>query len=176
MIELLNKLRKLCFAKQDNIMPFFLLFILIPLAEIIVFMNVSGVIGLGTALLMALLTAILGGSIVRYQGIQTLMTAQKSLRRGAIPSKELFDGLCLVAAGATLITPGFITDAIGFALLIPPLRDFLRKKMLQSSKFQASTFGATSQGMDEEPPQYYTEQDPSIIDVEYETIDEESSK
>lgn len=152
-------------------MPFFLFFILIPLAEIIVFMNVSNVIGLGTALIMALLTAILGGTIVRYQGIHTLMTAQNNLRRGILPSRELFEGLCLVAAGAMLITPGFITDTIGFALLIPSLRELLRQKLLRSDRFKMSGF----QNNEPNSAQYHY-QDPNIIEAEYETLDEKSSK
>jgi UPF0716 protein FxsA len=151
-------------------MPFFLIFIIIPLAEIIVFMNVSDVIGLGTALIMALMTAILGGAIVRYQGIHTLMAAQVNMRRGILPSRELFDGLCLVAAGAMLITPGFITDTIGFTLLIPPLRELLRQKLLRSGRFEMSGF------QNNEPngaPHHY--QDPNIIEAEYETLDEKSS-
>jgi len=147
-------------------MPFFILFIMIPLAEIIVFMNVSDVIGLGTALIMALLTAILGGTIVRYQGIQTIMAAQGNMRRGILPSRELFDGLCLVAAGATLITPGFITDALGFALLIPALRGLLLQKLIRSGKFEMSGFST------EQHNSPYN--DPSVIDAEYETLDEEN--
>ncbi len=130
-------------------------------------MGVSDKIGLGTALFFALFTAILGGFIVKYQGIQTMITAQKSMQHGQIPSKELFDGLCIVAAGATLITPGFITDIIGFSLLVPAIRNFLREKLASSSKFQSSSFSAQ-----------YTQstQDSDIIDVEYETIIEEQDK
>lgn len=110
-------------------MPFFIIFVLIPLLEISVFILVSDKIGLGTSLLLALITAIAGGALVRHQGLQTLRMAQKSLDKGEIPSQEIFDGLCLVAAGATLITPGFITDAIGFALLIPAVRKILMDKI-----------------------------------------------
>ncbi len=143
-------------------MPFFIIFVIIPLSEIVVFMSVSDKIGLGTALLMALFTAILGGFIVKYQGIQTMITAQKSMQNGNIPSKELFDGLCIVAAGATLITPGFITDIIGFALLIPSIRNILRTKLTNSDKFQATSFSNSE----------YVK-DPDAIDVEYETIEEQ---
>ncbi|PCJ99035.1 MAG: exlusion protein FxsA [Zetaproteobacteria bacterium] len=145
-------------------MPFIIIFVLIPLSEIMVFINVSSEIGLGSALLIALLTAVLGGFIVKYQGINTMMTAQKSLQAGHIPSKELFDGLCLVAAGATLITPGFITDAIGFALLVPAVRDILRKKLAASTKFESMHFDTND---------HRTPQDPNIIEVEYETIEDD---
>ena len=145
-------------------MPFIIIFVLIPFSEIMVFMSVSDKIGLGTALLMALITAVLGGLVVKYQGIHTMMTAQKSLQAGQIPSKELFDGLCLVAAGATLITPGFLTDALGFALLVPAVRDALRTKLSASAKFDTMSFGTTETHMPD---------DPNVIDVEYETIDEQ---
>ncbi len=148
-------------------MPFFLLFIMIPLAEIMVFMKMTGIIGLGTSLLLAFLTAILGGAIVKYQGIQTLSKAQNNLNQGQLPSKELFDGLCIVAAGATLITPGFITDIIGFSLLVPALRERLRIALSSSGKFQAHNFTAGQNGFSEQKPH-----DPDVIDVEYETIDD----
>ncbi len=153
-------------ALLGTLMPFFLIFILIPLAEIIMFMNVSNLIGLGTALILALLTAILGGAIVRYQGIQTIMAAQSNMRRGILPSRELFDGLCLVAAGAALITPGFITDTLGFSLLIPSVRDFLRQKLIHSGRFEVSGFQCDG----EDNSQYYYESQ-DVIDVEYETLD-----
>ncbi len=152
-------------------MPFFVLFILIPLAEIIVFIQVSDWIGLGTALLMALFTAILGGAIVKYQGIQTIMAAQSSLRQGAIPSKELFDGLCLVAAGALLITPGFISDFIGFSLLVPRARDALRARLIRSGRFGARFFNAEYTEFHDHKT-YYRPHDPDVIDVDYETLEE----
>ncbi len=142
-------------------MPFFIIFVIIPLSEIIVFVSVSDKIGLGTALLMALFTAILGGFIVKYQGMQTIITAQESMQKGNIPSKELFDGLCIVAAGATLITPGFITDIIGFALLVPSIRNILRRKLTASDKFQASSFSSEYK------------KDTDAIDVEYEIIEDQ---
>ncbi len=158
-------------------MPFFVIFIIIPFAEIIVFMSVSDVIGLGTALIMALITAILGGAIVRYQGIQTIMNAQKNLRQGILPSRELFDGLCLVAAGATLITPGFITDVIGFLLLVPAFREILLKKLIHSGRFEASSFGAEHNGSFNDPyKDHHNFRDPDVIDVEYETVDEDADK
>ena len=152
-------------------MPYLVLFVLIPISEIMVFINVSGKIGLGTALLMALFTAVIGGIIVKYQGMQTIMNAQNNLRHGSLPSKELFDGLCLVAAGATLITPGFITDALGFLLLIPAFRNMLRHKLAGSGQFETTQFGNGFPNMQE--PQHHD--DPTIIDAEYETIDDKES-
>jgi len=149
-------------------MPFFIIFILIPISELMVFVSVSDKIGLGTALLMSLFTAILGGAIVKYQGIMTLGSANDSMRRGVLPSKELFDGLCIVAAGATLITPGFLTDAIGFALLIPAFRNIVRNKLVESGKFKTASFGAEYADF-QDPRQ---QADPTIIEAEYETVDD----
>ncbi len=156
-------------------MPFFILFVLIPLAEIFVFMKMSAVIGLGTSLLMALGTAILGGALVRHQGLQTMMNAQNSMNKGQIPSKDLFDGLCIVAAGATLITPGFITDFLGFSLLVPQVRDILRKKLKTSAHFSAQSFSSQHTEFHDNK-RYHRPSDPDVIDVEYETIDEKSDK
>ncbi|MGH1456330.1 MAG: FxsA family protein [Alphaproteobacteria bacterium] len=153
-------------------MPFLIIFILIPLGEVLVFMQVSEHIGLGTALLMALITAILGGAIVKYQGMQTMMAAQNTMRSGGMPTKELFDGLCLVAAGAMLITPGFITDALGFALLIPAVRNALREKLSKSAKFSAGGFNAEYTEF-HDTRHHHQPNDPDIIDVEYETIDKD---
>ena len=151
-------------------MPFFILFVLVPLAEIFVFMKMSALIGLGTSLLIALGTAVLGGFLVKYQGLHTLMNAQSTLARGQLPTRDLFDGLCIVAAGATLITPGFITDFLGFALLVPPLRDVLRERIKRSARFSVQGFDA---GFTEfhDNKNYHRPQDPDVIDVEYETID-----
>ncbi len=153
-------------------MPFLILFVFIPLAEIFVFMKVSGHIGLGTALLMALGTAVLGGALVKHQGIKTLIKAQESLKGGSIPSKELFDGLCIVAAGATLITPGFITDVLGFALLVTKIRDALRTQLAQNAKFTMHGFQNENSGFQDNSQQHQP-QDPNIIDVEFETIEKD---
>ncbi len=152
-------------------MPFFILFILIPLSEIMVFMSVSDKIGLGTALLMALFTAILGGMLVKHQGIHTMLSARTSLDKGAIPSKELFDGLCIVAAGATLITPGFITDAIGFALLVPAIRNYLRQKLSAHTHFQGAGFRNEYTDFHDNR-QYQKPHDPNVIEAEYETLED----
>ena len=151
-------------------MPFFIIFILIPLLEVSVFIALSDYIGLGTALLLALLTAITGGAIVKHQGIQTFFAAQKSLNQGAIPSKELFDGLCLIAAGAMLITPGFVTDTLGFLLLVPNVRTFLKEKLVNSKKFQSANFQTNFY---ENETFYAAPKDRNVIEGEYETIKEE---
>jgi UPF0716 protein FxsA len=128
-------------------MPFLILFVLIPIAEIYAFITVGEEIGVLKTLLLCVLTAIIGGYLVRRQGLETLMNAQKSFQIGNMPLNALFDGLCLVISGALLLTPGFVTDIIGFSLLFPPFRQFLRHLTVKSGKFsmQSSNFATKHQ-------------------------------
>ncbi len=102
-------------------------FIGVPLVEIAVFIQVGGWIGLGPTLALVVLTAVLGTWQLRAQGLATLLRARDQIERGALPARELFDGACLLVAGALLLTPGFMTDATGFLLFLPPVRDRLRE-------------------------------------------------
>ncbi len=102
-------------------------FILVPLIEIAVFIEIGGVIGLWPTLALILLTAMLGSWQLRAQGLATLNRARSQMEQGVMPARELFDGLCLLVAGALLLTPGFVTDAAGALLFVPPLRDILRR-------------------------------------------------
>lgn len=101
-------------------------FIGVPLLEIAVFIEVGGVIGLWPTLGLVILTAVLGTWQLRSQGLATLTRARTQIDRGALPARELFDGACLLIAGALLLTPGFVTDSVGFLLFVPALRDLLR--------------------------------------------------
>lgn len=105
-------------------MPILILlaFILVPIAEIAVFIKAGEMIGLGWTLAVIILTAMIGTALLRQQGLKVLSQTQEKLNRGEMPVGELFTGLCLLVAGALLLTPGFITDAIGFALFVPPVR------------------------------------------------------
>lgn len=116
-------------------MPFLLLFIIIPIAEVYAFIHVGGEIGVFKTLALCVVTAVIGGFLVKMQGIGTLIRAQKNFAGGTLPFNELFDGLCLVVAGALLLTPGFVTDVIGFSLLTPPFRIILRRFLKKRNKF-----------------------------------------
>lgn len=104
-------------------------FIGVPILEIAVFIQVGGYLGLGPTLGLVVLTAVLGAWQLRAQGLATLLRARRQIDRGALPARELFDGACLLVAGALLLTPGFVTDAAGFLLFVPPVRDFLRGRL-----------------------------------------------
>ena len=113
-------------------MPWVLLslFILIPLIEIGVFIEVGGIIGLWPTLAVIVLTAVAGSTLIRHQGIAILGQARESFAAGRLPVREIFDGICLLLAGAFLLTPGFVTDAVGALLLVPPFRNLIRTVVL----------------------------------------------
>ena len=99
-----------------------ILFIAVPIVEIAIFIQAGERFGLWPALGLVILTAILGTLLLRYQGLRALRRVQESLNRGEMPIGEVFTGLCLLVAGALLLTPGFLTDGVGFALFIPGIR------------------------------------------------------
>jgi UPF0716 protein FxsA len=101
-------------------------FIGVPIIEIAVFIEVGERIGLWSTLAIVVLTAIAGTTLLRLQGLSTLRRAQEAMARNQLPLKEVFDGLCLLVAGALLLTPGFVTDAMGALLFIPAVRAGLR--------------------------------------------------
>lgn len=99
-----------------------LLFILVPIIEMTVLIKVGSHIGALATIGLVFLTAILGVTLIRKQGLETSLKAQEKMRRGELPASEVAEGLMLLFAGLCLMMPGFITDIIGGLLLIPPLR------------------------------------------------------
>ena len=100
----------------------FLFFLLVPAAEIWLLIEVGGVIGVGWTLVSIVATALAGAALVRSQGIAIFGRIQREMATGRVPTSDMLEGLLLLLAGAVLLTPGFLTDIIGFAILIPPLR------------------------------------------------------
>lgn len=122
-------------------MFFYLLlaFIGIPLIEIALFIEVGGAIGTPATIAVVIGTAFLGAWMLRRQGVSTAKTAQAKLQRGEMPVEQAFDGMFLVFAGGLLLTPGFLTDAIGFSLFIPQIRTALRSRIVERAK-RSGTF------------------------------------
>lgn len=111
----------------------FLLFLLVPIAEIYVLIEVGEVIGAGWTILFVIATAVLGAWLVKLQGLITVQRAQESIRRGETPALEMLEGMTLFISGFLLLVPGFVTDTIGFLLLIPALRRSLLLKLIRNS-------------------------------------------
>ena len=126
---------------------FLAIFVAIPIIEIAVFIQAGELIGLWPTIGVVVLTAILGTSLMRAQGLQTLAKAQSQMDQGEMPIGALFDGICILVAGVLLLTPGFVTDTFGFLLLVPPLRQLIGAKVImklvQSGNIRTSFGGAT---------------------------------
>ncbi|AUB78291.1 exlusion protein FxsA [Spiribacter sp. SSL99] len=101
------------------------LFVTIPLAELFLLIEVGSWIGALPTIGLCLLTAMMGAALLRQQGLQTLARARNNLDRGSLPAVELLEGAALIIGGALLLTPGLVTDVIGFLCLIPPTRRWL---------------------------------------------------
>ena len=97
-------------------------FIAVPLIEVALFIQVGGLIGLGWTLAIVVLTAIIGTALVRSQGAQALGQLRSSFDNLRDPTEPLVHGAMILFSGALLLTPGFFTDAVGFALLVPGVR------------------------------------------------------
>ena len=105
----------------------FLLFVGVPIAEIALFIYVGGRIGLLATLVIIVLTAVVGSALVAKQGSAAVANVQAAFFEARFPGRELAHGAMIVVAGAFLVTPGFLTDVIGFLLLVPPVREAARR-------------------------------------------------
>ena len=106
----------------------FLIFILIPIIEISIFITVGSNIGILNTIAIILLTALLGIFLVRRRGLNLLFNARQNLSEGVMPTDEIKGGIFLLISGLLLITPGFFTDCIGFAVFLKPVQDFITLK------------------------------------------------
>ena len=103
----------------------FLLFIFIPIIEITIFITVGSNIGIVNTIAIILFTALIGIFLVRRKGISLLYNAQRNLSAGTMPTEEIKGGIFLLISGLLLITPGFFTDCIGFAVFLKPVQSFI---------------------------------------------------
>ena len=135
--------------------------IVVPLAEIAVLIEVGGWLGLGPTLALIILTAVIGAWMLRRQGVAVLRRAQQQMQQGGMPILKVFEGFCLVIAGALLLTPGFLTDTAGALLLLPPVRAFLYRRVCRRLEEQVA--GA--------PPQDGGPARAPVIDAEFEEVE-----
>lgn len=106
-----------------------LLFVVVPLVELAFLIQVGRWVGIWPTVGLVFLTGILGATLARAEGLRTLWSFQQELASGKLPGQPLLDGLCILVGGALLLTPGFVTDLAGFALLLPPSRRLLQRGM-----------------------------------------------
>lgn len=116
----------------------FVLFIVIPIIEIAVLMQVGEILGLWPTIAIVIISAWLGAKYVRQQGLSTLNSVQTKMAQGQAPSDEIVTGLMLLVAGVFLVTPGFVTDIFGLSLLIPSVRNVIVSSVKSQLKVNAS--------------------------------------
>ncbi|MDA7427676.1 FxsA family protein [Primorskyibacter aestuariivivens] len=144
-------------------------FILVPLIEIALFIQVGGAIGLWPTLAIVILTAIAGTWLVRQQGLQAIQNLQKSFSELQDPTRPLADGAMILISGALLLTPGFFTDAVGFALLMPPVRKVIYEYLRKRVKVHRFEMGQGPQHPRRHP-------DDDVIDGDYSDVTPEDRK
>lgn len=141
------------------------LFIGIPLLEITLFIQVGGAIGLGWTLAIVIFTAILGAWMVRSQGAQAMMNLRTSFSSLQDPTEPLAHGAMILFSGALLLTPGFFTDFVGFALLIPSVRSAVYRYLRARVNVQSFQMGPDG------PMQRPQQRGDRVIDGEFEEVD-----
>ncbi len=107
-----------------------LIFIIVPIVEMWLLIQVGGYIGAVPTIAAVLLTAVIGLAMLRRQGLSTLLRVNQRMESGELPAQEMLEGIVLAVSGALLLTPGFFTDAIGFAGLTPVLRQWLVRRLV----------------------------------------------
>jgi len=149
----------------------FLLFIIVPIVEMVVLIQVGSEIGAIPTIALVCLTAFVGVTLIRAQGFSTLQKAQWRVNHGELPAQEIVDGMCLAVGGAMLLTPGFITDAFGFLLLVPGLRKHLLKHVISRVSFSAQSFHSGGHGPSNQQsssqPNPQSNKDSSTLEGEY---------
>lgn len=147
-------------------MPYLvLLLFLLPFLEIYVLIAVGGVIGVLPAIALVLGLSVFGAFLLRRQGLAALFTVQESLGKGEMPVGAILDGLGLTVAAVLLITPGLITDAFGFILLVPPIRRWVTAQAL-ARLLRAHAFEHP------EPPVPNAKSSNTVIEGEFKRLDE----
>lgn len=140
-------------------MRLFLLFLIVPLIEIALFIQIGGLIGLFPTLVIVVLTAVAGTVLIRSQGAAVMLQLREKMNELSDPAEPLAHGAMVLFAGALLLTPGFFTDVIGLSLMIPGVRgwifNFLRNRVVVD-KFQ---YGPGARTQD------------TVIDADYEDLD-----
>jgi UPF0716 protein FxsA len=117
-----------------------ILFIVVPLVELYLIIQVGSMIGALWTVLLVLLTAVIGVQLLRIQGFSTLNRARQNMEMGVMPAMEMMEGMVLAVGGALLITPGFITDTLGFLCLIPATRRALIRYLMRHATVQGQGY------------------------------------
>ena len=107
---------------MSSVFRLLLLFVGVPLVELVLLVRIGEAIGFWPTVALVMATGVLGAALARAQGVATWARFRRTLAGGGMPGRELVEGALILVAGAVLLTPGILTDAAGFLLLVPPFR------------------------------------------------------
>lgn len=105
----------------------FLLFTIVPVVELALLIKIGSIIGTLNTITIVILTAIVGAYMVKLEGLGVMYRIQQNMHEGVFPAEELINGMMILVAGALLLTPGFFTDALGFLIVFPVSRNFIKR-------------------------------------------------
>ncbi|MCG3865065.1 MULTISPECIES: FxsA family protein [unclassified Photobacterium] len=156
-----------------------LLFIAVPMIEIGLFIQVGGFLGFWPTMMLVFITAVVGASLVRSQGLATLMSVQTKMQQGEMPAQEIVEGVLLAVAGVLLLTPGFMTDVLGLCILLPPIRAKMALQLMRRVKVQSNFNqfgGGFSSGFDGQStgPFSHKNDNGDVFDGEFERKDDQN--
>jgi UPF0716 protein FxsA len=123
----------------------FFVFVVVPLVELAVIVTVAGAIGIFPTIALLILVSAIGAFLVKREGIGVMRRTQAAIQRGEVPGREMLDAALLMGAGALCVVPGFVTDAFGLLLLVPPVRRFIASRLIRRWTNGTSFVGATQQ-------------------------------
>jgi len=147
------------------------LFVTIPVLELAVFLFLGSRIGIFPTLAVIVITALLGAALTKSQGLKALSKYRQALAEGRLPHEEVMDGLMILVAGAVLLTPGFLTDAFGFALLVPACRAAVKRFAVRYLEKRVHIVGS-GLGVPQEAFRDGVFRSQSVIQVEAEVVEE----
>lgn len=139
-----------------------LLFTVVPFLELVILVWLGGRIGLVPTVALVLTTGVVGAALARHQGLATWRRFQAALSAGRLPGRELLEGLLVLIAGAFLVTPGVLTDTVGFILLVPAARLWLVERVEGRLRARLVVAGAPA-----------ARPGPGVIDAEFEVHDDD---
>ena len=144
-----------------------LFFIAVPLVEMLLLFEVSDYIGGLWTIFFVVLTAVVGVQILKHEGFLTLARANERIRTGELPAQEIVEGLLLACAGALLLTPGFITDTLGFIFLTTPVRRLIAKRVVKSGVLKMMGTGSSNGFFSSSGAEFRRGQGSTIFDGEF---------
>ena len=121
----------------------FLLFIVVPIVELVLIIQVGQAFGAWNTVGLLIIDSLVGAWLVKHQGLGLLKRSRERLQKGEMPSDEIFSGIAILFAGALMLTPGFLTDAVGLIILIPPIRSIAIAGIRRNFRSRATNTSAT---------------------------------